>query len=79
MRSRNARRHGIRYPAAETAKEMNAPTFANRSMTGRSIRETGAVSFGGRKDVLKKLFPQKHTDMPAGKLNAIKAGYEYER
>ena len=63
-------------PATKMAVDMGAPTLANMIIVGKVIRETGAVSYEGLEDALKKIVSAKHADLLEINFNAIKTGYE---
>ena len=64
-------------PVTQMAKDMGIPTLANMILAGKCIRETGAVSFDGMEDALKKVVSAKHADLLEVNLNAVKTGYEF--
>lgn len=64
-------------PATQMAKDMSVPTLANMILTGKFVKECGAVVFDGMEDALKKVIPAKHADMLEVNLGAITKGYEF--
>ena len=65
-------------PATQMANQMNAPTLANMILTGKVIRESGAVETEGLDAALKKVVSAKHADLFDINMNAIKTGMDFE-
>ena len=63
-------------PATTLARGMGAPTLANMIITGKLIRETGAVSFDGMEKALQRVVSARHKDLFETNLKALKIGYE---
>lgn len=66
----------FRVPATTLARGMGAPTLANMIITGKLIRETGAVAFDGMEKALQKVVSARHKDLFETNLKALKIGYE---
>ena len=64
-------------PSTKLAQEIGAPKLANMIMTGKVMKEAGAVSYEGIEDGLKKVVPAKHADMFDINLKAIETGYNF--
>lgn len=64
-------------PATRLANEIGAPTLANMIITGKLIKETGAVSYDNIEDALKKVVSAKHQDLFELNKKAIDCGYNF--
>ena len=64
-------------PATRLANEMGAPTLANMIITGKLIKETGAVSYDNLDDALHKVVSAKHQNLFELNKKAIECGYNY--
>ncbi len=65
-------------PATRLAQEIGAPTLANMIITGKLIRETGAVSYDNLDDALHKVVSAKRQNLFDLNKSAIDCGYNYE-
>lgn len=64
-------------PATRLANEIGAPTLANMIITGKLIKETGAVSYENLDDALHKVVSAKHQNLFDLNKKAIDCGYNY--
>ena len=64
-------------PATRLAQEIGAPTLANMIITGKLIRETGAVEYDGIDEALHKIVSAKHQNLFDLNKKAIDCGYNY--
>lgn len=64
-------------PATRLANEIGAPTLANMIITGKLIKETGAVSYDNLHDALHKVVSAKHQNLFDLNKKAIECGYNY--
>ena len=64
-------------PATRLANEIGAPTLANMIITGKLIKETGAVSYENLEDALHKVVSAKHQNLFELNKKAIDCGYNY--
>ena len=64
-------------PATRLANEIGAPTLANMIITGKLIKETGAVSYDNLDDALHKVVSAKHQNLFDLNKKAIECGYNY--
>lgn len=64
-------------PATRLASEIGAPTLANMIITGKLIKETGAVSYDNLDDALHKVVSAKHQNLFELNKKAIDCGYNY--
>ncbi len=64
-------------PATRLATEIGAPTLANMIITGKLIKETGAVSYDNLDDALHKVVSAKHQNLFDLNKKAIDCGYNY--
>lgn len=64
-------------PATRLANEIGAPTLANMIITGKLIKETGAVSYDNLDDALHKVVSAKHQNLFDLNKKAIDCGYNY--
>ena len=64
-------------PATRLAQEIGAPTLANMIITGKLIKETGAVSFEGLDAALSKVVSAKRQNLFDLNKNAIECGYNF--
>jgi len=64
-------------PSTAMAQEIGAPTLANMIMTGKFMKETGAVSHDNLDDALKKVVSARHLDLLEINKRAIETGYNF--
>lgn len=64
-------------PATEMATQSGLTSLANMILTGKLIKETGAVSYDNVKEALKKVVSAKHSDLLDANLKALDLGYNY--
>ena len=64
-------------PATRLASDIGAPTLANMIITGKLIKETGAVSYDNLDDALHKVVSAKHQNLFDLNKKAIDCGYNY--
>lgn len=64
-------------PATRLAQEIGAPTLANMIITGKLIKETGAVSYNGIDEALHKIVSAKHQNLFDLNKKAIDCGYNF--
>jgi len=64
-------------PATRLAGEIGAPTLANMIITGKLIKETGAVSYDNLDDALHKVVSAKHQNLFDLNKKAIECGYNF--
>ncbi len=64
-------------PATRLAQEIGAPTLANMIITGKLIKETGAVSYDGIDEALHKVVSAKHQNLFDLNKKAIECGYNF--
>ena len=64
-------------PATRLAGEIGAPTLANMIITGKLIRETGAVSYENLDDALHKVVSAKRQNLFDLNKSAIECGYNF--
>ncbi|MBQ9975693.1 MAG: 2-oxoacid:acceptor oxidoreductase family protein [Clostridia bacterium] len=64
-------------PATRLANEIGAPTLANMIITGKLIKEAGAVSYDNLDDALHKVVSAKHQNLFDLNKKAIECGYNY--
>ena len=64
-------------PATAMAKEAGFSTLANMILTGKVLKETGAVAFDGNKETLESFIPAKKAGLIDLNCKALQAGYDY--
>ncbi len=64
-------------PATRLAQEIGAPTLANMIITGKLIKETGAVSYENLDEALSKVVSAKRQNLFDLNKNAIECGYNF--
>lgn len=64
-------------PCTALAQQIGAPTLANMIMTGKVIKESGAVRYENLDAALKKVVSARHADLFDINLKAINTGYQY--
>ncbi|MBQ9429757.1 MAG: 2-oxoacid:acceptor oxidoreductase family protein [Clostridia bacterium] len=65
-------------PATKMAKDIGAPTLANMILTGKFLKEVGAVSYDHVEETLQKVISARHRDLLAINRGAIDTGYNFE-
>ncbi len=65
-------------PATRLAQEIGAPTLANMIITGKLIKETGAISHENLDEALSKVVSAKRQNLFDLNKSAIECGYNYE-
>jgi len=64
-------------PATQLAKDAGFATLANMILTGKVLKESGAVPFAGNRQTLEAFIPAKKANLIEANLNALQIGYDY--
>ena len=64
-------------PATQLAKDAGFATLANMILTGKVLKESGAVPFEGNRQTLEAFIPAKKANLIEANLNALQIGYDY--
>ena len=64
-------------PATQMAKDAGFATLSNMVLTGKVMKETGAVSFENNKETFEKFIPAKKANLIEINCQALKLGYDY--
>ena len=64
-------------PATKIAQELGIPTLANMVIVGKSIKETGIVTFESACEAMKKVVSARHQDLLEANIKALNAGFNY--
>ena len=64
-------------PATQLAKDAGYATLANMILTGKVLKESGAVDFAGNKETLETFIPAKKASLIDVNCQALQTGYDY--
>ena len=64
-------------PATQLAKDAGYPTLANMILTGKVLKEAGAVAWEGNKETLEAFIPAKKAGLIDANCQALQTGYDY--
>ena len=64
-------------PATQLAKDAGFATLANMILTGKVLKESGAVPFEGNRQTLEAFIPAKKANLIEANLNALQIGYDF--
>ena len=64
-------------PATQLAKDAGFSTLANMILTGKVLKESGAVPFEGNQQTLEAFIPAKKANLIEANLKALQIGYDY--
>ena len=64
-------------PATQLAKDAGFATLSNMVLTGKVMKETGAVAFDKNKETFEKFIPAKKANLIDINCQALKIGYDY--
>ena len=64
-------------PATQMAKDAGYPTLANMILTGKVLKESGAVAWDGNKETLESFIPAKKANLIDVNCQALQAGYDF--
>ena len=64
-------------PATQLAKDAGFATLSNMVLTGKVMKETGAVAFESNKETFEKFIPAKKANLIEINCQALKIGYDY--
>ena len=64
-------------PATQLAKDAGYATLANMILTGKVLKECGAVPFEGNQQTLEAFIPAKKANLIEANLKALQIGYDY--
>ena len=64
-------------PATQMAKDAGFATLSNMVLTGKVMKETGAVAFENNKETFEKFIPAKKANLIDINCQALKLGYDY--
>ena len=64
-------------PATQLAKDAGYATLANMILTGKVLKESGAVPFEGNQQTLEAFIPAKKANLIEANLKALQIGYDY--
>ena len=64
-------------PATQLAKDAGYTTLANMILTGKVLKECGAVPFAGNQQTLESFIPAKKANLIEANLKALQIGYDY--
>ena len=64
-------------PATQLAKDAGFSTLANMILTGKVLKECGAVPFEGNQQTLEAFIPAKKANLIEANLKALQIGYDY--
>ena len=64
-------------PATQMAKDAGYPTLANMILTGKVLKESGAVAWEGNKETLEAFIPAKKAGLIDVNCQALQSGYDF--
>ena len=64
-------------PATQLAKDAGFATLANMILTGKVLKESGAVPFAGNRQTLEAFIPAKKANLIEANCKALQIGYDY--
>jgi len=64
-------------PATQLAKDAGFATLSNMVLTGKVMKETGAVAFENNRETFEKFIPAKKANLIDINCQALKIGYDY--
>jgi len=64
-------------PATQLAKDAGFATLANMILTGKVLKESGAVPFAGNQQTLEAFIPAKKANLIEANCKALQIGYDY--